>query len=95
MTMLFLLAPIYLAFINLVVVAAFKSDKAKAVAGERRTPESELLFLAAIGGMPGALWARQRFRHKTRKQPFSSQLELIAMVETGVIAGLAFFWVSG
>jgi uncharacterized membrane protein YsdA (DUF1294 family) len=53
----------------------------------RRAPT--LLALALFGGSPGALWARRRFRHKTRKQPFATQLDLIAMVHAGLAIGLA------
>ena len=86
---------LYLLTINTVEAFAFASDKQRAIAGDRRIPESDLLLLAFIGGTPGALWARQRFRHKTRKQPFSQRLEIIAMIQVGVLAGLGFFWISG
>ncbi|MCP3736358.1 DUF1294 domain-containing protein [Sphingomonas sp. RP10(2022)] len=64
-------------------------DKARATSGGWRVRESTLLGLAALGGSPGALWARQRFRHKTRKQPFATYLDLIAMVHAGLAMGLA------
>ena len=51
--------------INVVTMLAFYLDKASAIAGERRVPESELLTLAFVGGTPGAFLARQLFRHKT------------------------------
>lgn len=74
--------------INALTIAAFAEDKRRAVAGEWRTREFTLLSLALVGGSPGAFWARRRFRHKTRKQPFGSRLELIAMLQTGVSLGL-------
>ena len=75
--------------INLMTVAAFATDKRRSLTGAWRIPESRLLWYAAIGGSPGAFWARNRYRHKTRKQPFVGRLQLIAMVQVGVVAGLA------
>jgi len=74
--------------INAVTVAAFALDKRRSLAREWRIPESRLLWFAALGGSPGAFWARRRFRHKTRKQPFVGRLQIIAMVQIGVVAGL-------
>lgn len=86
----FILAAMLL--VNLWTLLRFRDDKQRAVAGKRRIPERELLWLALIGGTPAAFLARHRFRHKTRKQPFSTYLQLIAMVQVGVIAGLG--WAS-
>ena len=74
--------------INAVTVAAFALDKRRSLARAWRIPESRLLWFAALGGSPGAFWARRRFRHKTRKQPFVGRLQIIAMVQVGVVAGL-------
>ena len=65
----------------------FWQDKQRARAGGRRIPESGLLGLALIGGSPGALVARRLFRHKTRKEPFSTQLLLIVVLQIGAIVG--------
>jgi uncharacterized membrane protein YsdA (DUF1294 family) len=72
------------------MVAAFRfwSDKQRAIEGRRRIPESDLLGIALMGGSPGALIARQLFRHKTRKEPFSTQLMVIVAIQAGVIIGL-------
>ncbi|USU03765.1 DUF1294 domain-containing protein [Sphingomonadaceae bacterium OTU29LAMAA1] len=78
-----------LVVINLLTVLTFAHDKARASSGGWRVRESTLLSLAFFGGSPGALWARRRFRHKTRKQPFATYLDLIAMVHAGVLIGLA------
>lgn len=79
-----------LCMVNLLTVWRFADDKARAIVGERRISEADLLFLAAIGGTPGAFLARHRFRHKTRKQPFSTYLWLIAAVQAGVGASFLF-----
>ncbi|WP_230631798.1 DUF1294 domain-containing protein [Sphingomonas sp. Leaf37] len=87
--MTFIAPLIVLIAINLLTVLTFAHDKARAASGGWRVRESTLLSLAFIGGSPGALWARRRFRHKTRKQPFATYLDLIAMVHAGVLIGLA------
>lgn len=82
--------PIVVAFmviVNLWTIHVFHYDKKCAIAGRRRTPESELLFLAMIGGSAGALIARRWFRHKTRKEPFSTYLLLIVVIQIGLVIG--------
>lgn len=75
--------------LNCWTVLRFWQDKQRASAGQRRISESDLLGLALIGGTPGALLARKWFRHKTRKEPFSTQLLLIAVLQIGAVVGLA------
>jgi len=72
------IAAIWLVVINLWTMFRFWHDKRKARLGVRRTPEADLLGLAVLGGTPGAFAARALFRHKTRKQPFSTILCVIA-----------------
>ena len=78
---------IVLLIINLWTMLRFWQDKQRAVQRRRRIPESDLLGLAIIGGTPGALIARQIFRHKTRKQPFATYLLLIGVVQLGLLVG--------
>ena len=75
--------------VNLWTVLRFWQDKQRAIAGQRRIPERDLLGLALVGGSPGALLARHVFRHKTRKQPFSTQLFVIVALQMGAAIGLA------
>lgn len=82
-------AALALLTVNIWTVLRFWQDKRSAIAGRRRVPEADLLGLAAIGGTPGALLARKWFRHKTRKEPFSTHLLLIAAVQAGAGIGLA------
>ena len=82
-----------LLIINMITVAAFAIDKRRSSTGAWRISEPRLLWFAALGGSPGAFWARGRFRHKTRKQPFVGRLQLIAMVQVGILTGLVFAFV--
>jgi uncharacterized membrane protein YsdA (DUF1294 family) len=77
--------------INAWTILLFWMDKSRARAGTWRIPESNLLGLALIGGTPGAFLARRLFRHKTRKQPFSTHLLLIAALQVGTGIGLLLF----
>lgn len=77
--------------VNLLTMLLFWQDKRRAVAGGRRIREADLLGLALVGGSPGALFARRLFRHKTRKQPFSTRLLLIAAIQLGALIGLVAF----
>lgn len=80
-----LLSPLAIAYyaiaINFAAFAAFGIDKMLAEAGARRISEARLLGLAFVGGSPGAYAGRHLFRHKTRKQPFSSHLHAIALFQ--------------
>jgi uncharacterized membrane protein YsdA (DUF1294 family) len=79
-----------LLLVNAWTMLRFWQDKQRAMAGERRIRESDLLGLALIGGSPGALLARRLFRHKTRKEPFSTQLLVIVVLQIGAIVGFMF-----
>ncbi|MGH1415038.1 MAG: DUF1294 domain-containing protein [Pelagimonas sp.] len=70
-------ALIYGCVINVAAFLAFWVDKRRAKTHEWRIPEKTLLGLAVAGGSPGAKLAQIRLRHKTRKQPFATLLNLI------------------
>jgi uncharacterized membrane protein YsdA (DUF1294 family) len=71
----------FLALINIAAFLLFWLDKDAARRGLGRIPERTLLLVAALGGGLGALLAQQILRHKTRKQPFRTQLFLIVLAE--------------
>lgn len=84
----------YAILVNLAAFAAFGIDKAYAEAGRQRISELTLLTWAFLGGTPGAYAGRALFRHKTRKQPFSSQFHGIAIFQVAALAGLLVYTAS-
>ena len=85
----------YVAVINFVAFAAFGIDKLAARRGAWRISEARLLGFAFFGGSPGAYAGRSLFRHKTRKQPFSSELHGIAALQLVALGALAGWWFYG
>ena len=81
--------------VNFLVFAAFGIDKAKAEAGQWRVQESTLLTFALFGGSPGAYAGRALFRHKTRKQPFNDQLQLIVLLQVLALGGVIGWRLAG
>jgi uncharacterized membrane protein YsdA (DUF1294 family) len=80
---------------NFIAFAAFGIDKMKAEAGTWRVPEDRLLMLAFLGGTLGAYAGRAVFRHKTRKQPFSSNLHTIAVLQVLGLGALILWMARG
>ncbi|WP_413814186.1 DUF1294 domain-containing protein [Aureimonas sp. Leaf427] len=65
----------YVLIVNVLAYGAMVLDKAKT-----------LLSLAEVGGSAGAVLAQQMVRHKTRKEPFRSQLiRIIALQIVAII----------
>jgi uncharacterized membrane protein YsdA (DUF1294 family) len=70
----------------------FGLDKLRAEAGTWRIAESTLLGFAFFGGSVGAFIGRRVFRHKTRKEPFSTELRRIAFLHAvAAAAGTGWF----
>jgi uncharacterized membrane protein YsdA (DUF1294 family) len=80
------------ALINLATFMLFGFDKMRAEAGSRRISQGTLLTWAFFGGSIGAYAERALFRHKTRKQPFSSHLHQTASIHAIALA-LAGGWI--
>ncbi|MDO5758383.1 MAG: DUF1294 domain-containing protein [Rhodobacterales bacterium] len=72
----------YLLVVNIATCFAFWHDKRQSLADEWRMPEKRLLTLAAMGGWPAAKLAQRVLRHKTRKRPFATCLNLIGIIWT-------------
>ncbi len=82
-------AGVYLLAVNAVAFIAFAWDKHCARNDLRRIPERTLLALAAIGGSSGAIAGQRLLRHKTRKQPFRTYLQLLVAAQIVAIFALA------
>lgn len=81
--------------VNFLTFVAFGLDKALARGGSRRISEATLLSWAFIGGTAGAFAGRAAFRHKTRKQPFSSHLWTILILQLAALAFAVTWWAMG
>ncbi len=79
---------LWLVVANLLAFMLFGLDKRRAIDGGRRIRESDLLGAALLGGTGGAYLGRHYFRHKTVKQPFSTFLHLIALIQAGASVGV-------
>ena len=79
------------ALVNLWTFILFGLDKIRAEDGTWRVSEGALLTWAFLGGTIGAYAGRAVFRHKTRKQPFSSHLHQTAILHV-FAAALAGGW---
>ena len=73
---------------SLLAYIMYAWDKSAARRNQRRTPEMTLHWLAIIGGWPGALFAQQHLRHKSKKQPFRTVFWLTVILNIGALAYL-------
>ncbi|TDM55495.1 DUF1294 domain-containing protein [Aliivibrio fischeri] len=71
---------------SLLTYAMYAVDKNAAKKGNWRTSENTLHVLSLLGGWPGALFAQNQFRHKSKKQPFKTILWLTIFVNIGAFA---------
>lgn len=75
--MFFLPLALFMGTMSLLAFLAFRSDKRRAERNQWRVTEASLLMLAFLGGWPGAKLAQRLYRHKTRKEPFRSNLNVM------------------
>ncbi|NJS14725.1 MAG: DUF1294 domain-containing protein [Sphingopyxis sp.] len=61
------------------------ADKHRAESGKRRIAEASLLGWMTLGGAYGGLLASRLVRHKTRKQPFASQMMVRGLLWTAIL----------
>ena len=77
--------------INLLTFAVYAVDKSAAKNGRWRISEKTLHLLGLAGGWPGAWWAQQALRHKSRKAEFRAVYWLTVVLHCGALAA----WVLG
>lgn len=85
-------ALLYLVVINILTWLLFAIDKRRSRRRQWRISERTLLFLSLFGGTPGAYLGRRMLHHKTRKQPFSTLLHGILILQ--VIALVGIIWLA-
>ncbi|MFZ5828124.1 MAG: DUF1294 domain-containing protein [Bacillota bacterium] len=73
-----------LASYNLLVLAIYALDKARARRGRWRIAEATLLWLALPGGGAGALAGVYLVRHKSRKPRFALGVPLIFLAQAAL-----------
>ncbi|MCR4793487.1 MAG: DUF1294 domain-containing protein [Lachnospiraceae bacterium] len=69
--------------VNLAVFGMYGLDKKKAISGEWRISERNLIG-AAVMGAPGALFGMIVFRHKIRKPKFYIGVPVILILEIAI-----------
>ncbi|MDF1855006.1 DUF1294 domain-containing protein [Pseudooceanicola sp.] len=77
---------------NVLAYGAFGYDKAQARAGGWRVAESNLILIAFLGGWLGAKLGQRHFRHKTRKEPFRTNLDMVPLLWVVVAGAAAIFF---
>jgi uncharacterized membrane protein YsdA (DUF1294 family) len=87
---LFVLISGYLLAVNAITYGLFAFDKHRSRTDGWRIPETRLLMVAFWGGSPAAKLAQHRLRHKTRKEPFRTKLNLIVALHVVAVVMLAF-----
>lgn len=78
----------YLAAVNLVTLALYGIDKARARRGKWRIPEKTLLLLPLLGGSVGALAGMHLFHHKTRHWYFRWGIPAMLLLQLALAAWL-------
>ena len=78
--------------LNCVAFLLFAVDKLRAQGGRWRISECTLLWASFLGGI-GAFAARRLARHKTRKEPFRSYFQVVAILHVvAAVASLPSVW---
>ncbi|MDB5867830.1 MAG: hypothetical protein JWP96_162 [Polaromonas sp.] len=77
--------------LNLLTFYVYWRDKHAAQTGRWRTREDTLHLLGALGGWPGAWFAHQMLRHKSRKAEFRAAYWATVLIHCAVLAGWLFW----
>ncbi len=77
--------PVYVIAVNLTALVLYGIDKARAVKGEWRIPESTLILCGVLGGCYGSYLGMRLFHHKTRKPLFRYGIPFLMTVWTAIL----------
>lgn len=83
---------IYLVSINVITYVVYGIDKWKAKKAKWRIRESTLLWMAAVGGSIGALFAMKILRHKTLHPQFKYGVPLMLVAQIAMGVAIWYFW---
>ncbi|MDR3021449.1 MAG: DUF1294 domain-containing protein [Clostridiales bacterium] len=72
---------VYLITANIFAYIAMAKDKDAAQKKQWRIKESTLMWIAALGGSIGMLWAMHKLRHKTKHDKFRLGVPLILLCQ--------------
>jgi uncharacterized membrane protein YsdA (DUF1294 family) len=87
-TMPVIVSLIYLG-LSLATFLAYALDKSAAESGQWRTQESTLHIFGLAGGWPGAIFAQQLLRHKSKKREFQAVFWITVLINCGAIIWLS------
>ncbi len=77
--------------LNLLTFWVYWNDKHAAQTGRWRTKEDTLHLLALLGGWPGAWFAHQILRHKSRKAEFRTTYWATVLIHCAALTGWLFW----
>lgn len=83
------------ALLNLATFYVYWTDKHAAQNGQWRTREDTLHWLGLLGGWPGAWWAHQILRHKSRKAAFRRTYWATVLLHCAALAAWLFWLQPG
>lgn len=81
--------------INLLTFLIYAIDKSAAQSGQWRTKESHLHLLSLAGGWPGAWFAQQSLRHKSRKPEFRAVYWATVVLHCAAVVAWLGGWMRG
>ena len=81
--------------VNLLTFLVYAMDKSAAQNGQWRTKESHLHLLSLAGGWPGAWFAQQWLRHKSRKTEFRAVYWATVVLHCAAVVAWLGGWLRG
>ena len=76
---------------SIFAIAIYKHDKMEAERQGWRVSEGTLHLISLLGGWPGALFAQQRYRHKTQKTEFRVVFWMTVVLNCAVLGVISWY----